>query len=53
MEDFIVPDVDDAVMEAIRKRAALSGRTVDDEARTILLAALAEKPKRQRPRRHK
>lgn len=42
MADITIRNLDDALMQRLRRRAARHGRSMEEEAREILAAALAE-----------
>lgn len=46
MAQLLVRDLDDALIAALRKRAAKHGRSVEAEHRAILKAALRQRPGR-------
>jgi len=46
MASITIRRLDDAVKARLRIRAARNGRSMEEEARLVLSAALAEKPKR-------
>ncbi len=47
MATLTIRRLDDAVKARLRVRAAQHGRSMEEEARLVLSAALAEEPKRQ------
>jgi len=46
MADLLVRDVDDALVQALKKRAGAHGRSQEAELRAILAAALQSPPRR-------
>lgn len=44
MASLIVRNIDDALKDKLRQRAARHGRSMEDEVRTILRATLTEEP---------
>ncbi|MFP6772996.1 MAG: hypothetical protein VCE74_11775 [Alphaproteobacteria bacterium] len=47
MIDIVVPDVPDFVIESIKRRAEINGRTFDQEVHAIVLKAAEEERQRQ------
>ncbi|WP_064573068.1 plasmid stability protein [Cupriavidus sp. JZ107] len=44
MASMTIPDIDDQLAARLRERAALHGKSVEDEARDILRQALSSPP---------
>lgn len=40
--DLVIRDVDEAVLRGLRKRASRNGRTIEEEARSILSASTSD-----------
>ncbi len=45
MPDLIIPDLDPATDSGLRARAAARGRSMEEEARSILQAAVTDQPR--------
>ena len=40
MSDLLIPNIDESVLDRLRKRAAQRGASVEDEARSVLTASV-------------
>ncbi|WP_158859423.1 FitA-like ribbon-helix-helix domain-containing protein [Rhodoplanes serenus] len=49
MGEIRVPDIDDAVIERLRLKAARNGRSLEQELRALLAAAAPAPPERSEP----
>ena len=46
MPQLVIPDLDEIILNRLRERAAMTGRSLEAEARTILADAVASHPVR-------